>query len=77
MKNTEEKLEPTLLNETEAARFLNISRQTLIRLRQAGQVGYYRIARRVLYGQEHLEEFLASANQEGLALTSASEGKRS
>jgi excisionase family DNA binding protein len=68
--------EPTLLNETEAARFLNVSRQTLLRLRKAGKVGYYRIARRVLYGQEHLEEFLASANQEGVALATTSESKR-
>ena len=71
-----QKLEPALLTETEAARFLNVSRQTLIRQRKAGQVGYYRIARRVLYGQEHLEEFLASANQEGITLTTASEGER-
>ncbi len=52
-----------LRNENDAARYLNVSRQTLIRLRKAGQISYYRIAKRVLYGQEHLEEFLTSANQ--------------
>ena len=52
-----------LRNENEAARFLNISRQTLIRLRKAGLISYYRIAKRVLYGQEQLEEFLSSASQ--------------
>jgi len=76
MSGKNQKSETTLLNETEAARFLNVSRQTLVRLRKAGKVGYYRITRRVLYGQEHLEEFLASANQEGVALTTISESKR-
>ena len=52
-----------LRNENEAATYLNVSRQTLIRLRKAGRISYYRIAKRVLYGQEHLEEFLSSANQ--------------
>ena len=52
-----------LRNENDAARYLNVSRQTLIRLRKAGQISYYRIAKRVLYGQGHLEEFLSSANQ--------------
>jgi hypothetical protein len=42
---------------------LNVSKQTLIRLRKAGLISYYRIAKRILYGQEHLEAFLASANQ--------------
>ncbi|HJR06627.1 MAG TPA: helix-turn-helix domain-containing protein [Pyrinomonadaceae bacterium] len=77
MSKSVKKSEPTLLNETEAARFLNVSRQTLIRLRKAGQVGHYRIARRVLYRQEHLEEFLASANRNGIALKTAYEGERS
>lgn len=52
-----------LRNEKEAARYLNVSRQTLIRLRKARLISYYRIAKRVLYGQEHLEAFLSSANQ--------------
>ncbi len=52
-----------LRNENDAAIYLNVSKQTLIRLRKAGQISYYRIAKRVLYGQEHLEEFLTSANQ--------------
>ena len=56
-----------LRNENEAARFLNISRQTLIRLRKAGRISHYRIAKRVLYGQEQLEAFLASANQQVLS----------
>lgn len=60
-----------LRNENEAARFLNVSRQTLIRLRKAGQISYYRIAKRVLYGQEHLEEFLTSANQNVLEQTTS------
>jgi len=75
MSNKEQKIEPMLFNETEAARFLNVSRQTLIRLRKAGQVGFYRIARRVLYGKGHLEEFLASANQDGVAVTACESGR--
>ena len=55
--------ETNLRTETEAARYLKISRQTIIRLRRAGQIGFYRIRRRVLYGQEHLNAFLASAQQ--------------
>jgi hypothetical protein len=46
-----------LRNEKDAARYLNVSRQTLIRLRKAGLISYYRIAKRILYGQEHLEPF--------------------
>lgn len=76
MSNEGQNIEPVLFNETEAARFLKVSRQTLIRLRKAGRVGYYRIARRVLYGREHLEELLASANQEGVSLATVSAGGR-
>lgn len=53
-----------LINENEAAKYLNVSRQTLTRLRKARQISYYRIAKRVLYGQEQLEAFLSSANQQ-------------
>jgi excisionase family DNA binding protein len=56
--------ETNLRNESEAARYLKISRQTIIRLRRAGLIGFYRIRRRVLYGQEHLNAFLASAQQQ-------------
>jgi hypothetical protein len=76
MSNEGQILEPVLFNEMEAARFLKVSRQTLIRLRKAGRVGYYRIAKRVLYGRGHLEELLASANQEGVELAHVSEGER-
>lgn len=64
--------ETNLRNETEAARYLKISRQTLIRLRKAKRIGHYRIARRVLYGQEHLENFLATANRDEIAQTNYS-----
>lgn len=53
-----------LKNEKDAAIYLNISKQTLIRLRKAGRIGYYRIAKRVIYGQEQLEAFLTSADQQ-------------
>lgn len=53
-----------LRNENEAAKYLNVSRQTLTRLRKAGRISYYRIAKRVLYGQEQLEAFLSSTAQQ-------------
>jgi excisionase family DNA binding protein len=53
-----------LRNEKDAAKYLNVSIQTLTRLRKAGRISYYRIAKRVLYGQEQLEAFLLSANQQ-------------
>ncbi len=65
-----------LKNENEAAKFLNVSRQTLIRLRKAGQISYYRIAKRVLYGQEQLEAFLVSTNQQVYSLIDIGKTKR-
>ena len=62
-----------LRDEKQAARYLNVSRQTLMRLRKAGQISYYRIAKRVLYGQEQLEAFLSSANQNILEQTASVE----
>ncbi len=48
-----------LLSEKEAARWLGISRITLLRTRQAGRIGFYRIGTRVLFEERHLREFLA------------------
>lgn len=49
-----------LLNETAAAKFLGISRMTLLRKRNAGEINYFRVGFRVLYSKEkHLAPFLA------------------
>lgn len=48
-----------LMNETEAARFLGISRMTLLRKRNANEIGFYRVGFRILYSREnHLTPFL-------------------
>ena len=41
-----------LLNEKEAAKFLGISRITLLRKRKLGEVAFFRIGFRVLYSKE-------------------------
>lgn len=48
-----------LMNEVEAAKFLGISRMTLLRKRNAGEIGFYRVGFRILYSKEkHLIPFL-------------------
>lgn len=56
--NTSSFSEP-LLSEAEAARFMGISKMTVLRKRNAGQIGYFRVGFRVLYSKEkHLLPFL-------------------
>jgi len=45
--------------EKEAAKILGISQMTLIRRRNEGAIRFYRVGSRILYGERHLEEFLA------------------
>lgn len=53
-----------LINETEAAKFLGISRMTLLRKRNAQEIGFYRVGFRVLYSKEkHLLPFLQSCEK--------------
>jgi excisionase family DNA binding protein len=48
-----------LLSEVEAAKFLGISKMTVLRRRNAGEIGYFRVGFRVLYSKEkHLIPFL-------------------
>ncbi|MGI8640429.1 MAG: helix-turn-helix domain-containing protein [Pyrinomonadaceae bacterium] len=55
---TSQIIEP-LISEIEAAKFLGISRMTLLRRRNAGEIGFYRVGFRVLYSKEkHLIPFL-------------------
>jgi excisionase family DNA binding protein len=53
-----------LMNEQEAAKFLGISRMTLLRKRNAGEIGFYRVGFRVLYSKEkHLIPFLETCEK--------------
>ncbi len=48
-----------LMNEKEAAKFLGVSRITLLRKRNLGEIAFFRIGFRVLYSKEkHLLPFL-------------------
>lgn len=52
-------LNEPLMNEVEAAKFLGISRMTLLRKWNAQEIGFYRVGFRVLYSKEkHLLPFL-------------------
>jgi excisionase family DNA binding protein len=61
--------EPTnerLISEKEAAARLGISRITLLRMRRAGRIKFYRIGTRVLFDPDkHLADFLASTERNG------------
>ena len=53
-----------LMNEIEAAKFLGISRMTLLRRRNAGNISFYRVGFRVLYSKEkHLLPFLQTCEK--------------
>lgn len=49
-----------LLNEREAAAYLNVSRMTLLRWRQAGKIRFYRLGFRICYSKQQLQDFLAA-----------------
>lgn len=54
-----------LLSENEAAKFLGISKMTLLRKRNAGNIGFFRVGFRVLYSKEkHLLPFLQSCEKQ-------------
>lgn len=49
--------EEILFSEREAARLLGVSRITVLRMRQQGRIGFYRIGTRVLFDRNHIAEF--------------------
>lgn len=61
-------LNEPMMNEAEAAHFLGISKMTLLRRRNAGEIGFYRLGFRILYSKErHLIPFLNKCeNRSGL-----------
>ncbi|MBI3649992.1 MAG: helix-turn-helix domain-containing protein [Acidobacteria bacterium] len=54
-----------IFNENEVCRWLKISRVTAWRLRAAGLLGYYRIGKKIAYGHNHVNEFLANCEEKG------------
>jgi excisionase family DNA binding protein len=54
--NTQSSLE--VLSESQAARKLGLSCMTLQRARNRGQIGFYKVGRRVIYSIAHLLAFL-------------------
>ena len=55
--------EQYLLSESEAAKRCGVSRITLLRMRKAGRIRFYRIGTRILFSQVQIEEFLASVEE--------------
>jgi excisionase family DNA binding protein len=55
--------EQSLLSEYEAAKRCGVSRITLLRMRKAGRIRFYRIGTRILFSQAQIEEFLASVEE--------------
>jgi len=59
MSNLRQESVQTCYSEMELARRLGVSRITILRARQRGELGFYRIGARVVYADHHVQEFLA------------------
>jgi hypothetical protein len=53
----------TLMDERKAALTLGVSKITLLRMRQRGAIGHYRIGSRVVYSHNHLNDFLQTCER--------------
>jgi excisionase family DNA binding protein len=51
------------LTESAAARMLGVSKITLQRLRNRGEISHFRIGARVLYSPKHIQDYLSSVEQ--------------
>jgi excisionase family DNA binding protein len=51
------------MTEAELIKYLRVSRTTLWRLRRAGKISYYRVATKVLYSIDHVDDLLASCER--------------
>ena len=56
-------VEVETLTESAAARMLGVSKITLQRLRNRGEISHFRIGARVLYSPEHLKDYLADVER--------------
>ena len=63
-----------LLSAKEAVAKLGISKPTLCRIMQRGEIGFYRVGMRVLFSEEHISTFLEACEQK--PLTSKAGGKK-
>lgn len=69
-------LSEPLLSETEAAKFLGISKMTVLRKRNAGEIGYFRVGFRILYSKEkHLIPYLKKCEKQEYSNRAFSDGK--
>lgn len=64
---SDKKEDGKLYSEREAAEKLGISRITLLRMRQAKRISFFRIGTRVLYSEDHLRTFLSNCERQGKA----------
>jgi excisionase family DNA binding protein len=55
--------EAETLTEAEAARMLGVSKITLQRLRNRGEISHFRIGARVLYSPTHIQDYLSSVER--------------
>lgn len=74
MSNSEYNPNERYLDETTCAARLGISRMTLLRARQRGEVSFFRVGSRVLYAPRHIQEFLQS--RERVAKKTSTEDRR-
>lgn len=54
----------TLYNERELAKHFGISEISLARIRRSGEIKYKRIAGKIYYAKEHINEYLTSSNKQ-------------
>lgn len=52
------------MTEAEFAKAVGVSRVTLWRMRKRGELPHYRLGKRILYGQEHIRQFLKLHEQQ-------------
>jgi excisionase family DNA binding protein len=55
-----EEMNKATMSEQEFCSRVGISRITAWRMRQAGKLSHYRVGNKVLYGLNHIEEFLSN-----------------
>lgn len=61
--------EAETLTESAAAQMLGVSKITLQRLRNRGEISHFRIGARVLYSPEHLKDYLAAVERKRESIT--------
>jgi excisionase family DNA binding protein len=57
----------TFMSEPAVAQLLGVSRFTLLRARQRGEIGFYQFAGRVVYSPTHISEYLRKCERPAVA----------